>query len=160
MNVQFWKRLGDDVLSARTIRTLAVAALVSTGVITSGLIDLTGATAATKPKLVVTPSTGLTNHKTVTVSGTGFKPKDNVYITECQATAKGEAGCDILTATPVKITAAGVLPKTKFKVVTGTIGNGKCGTAAANLKKCAVDAGNASGGDSAVFKIVFAAPKQ
>jgi hypothetical protein len=139
---------------------IAAAALLSTGILTSGLINVTSAVAAAKPKLVVTPSTGLTNHKTVTVSGTGFKPKDSVYITECQATAKGEAGCDILTATPVTITAAGVLPKTKFKVITGTIGSGKCGTATVNLRKCAVDAGNATGGDSAVFKIVFAAPKK
>jgi hypothetical protein len=154
------KRLGDNVLSTRTIRVVTVAALLSTGVLTSGLVNVTGASAAAKPKLVVTPSTGLTNHKTVTVSGTGFKPKDEVYITECQANAKGEAGCDILLATPVKITAAGVMPKTKFKVATGTIGNGKCGTAASNLKKCAVSAGNASGGDTAVFKITFAAPKK
>jgi hypothetical protein len=143
----------------RTIRTLAVAALLSTGVITSGLINVTSATAAAKPKLVVTPSTGLTNHKTVTVSGSGFKPRDQVYITECQANAKGEAGCDIATAIPVTISSKGLLPKTKFKVVTGTVGNGKCGTAAANLKKCAVSAGNITGGDSAVFKIVFAPKK-
>src|SRR5580698_4307231 len=154
------KRLGDNVLSTRTVRVVAVAALLSTGIVTSGLVSVTNANAAAKPKLVVTPSTGLTNHKVVTVSGTGFKPKDSVYITECQANAKGEAGCDIDTAIPVTITSAGVLPKTKFKVITGTIGNGKCGTVASNLKKCAVDAGNASGGDSAVFKIVFAAPKK
>ena len=147
-------------MSIRTIRVVAVAAMLSTGILTSGLVSVTSAVAATKPKLVVTPSTGLTNNKTVTVSGTGFKPKDNVYITECQANAKGEAGCDILTATPVKITATGVLPKTKFKVVTGTVGNGKCGTSTATLKTCAVDAGNATGGDSAVFKIVFAAKKK
>ena len=148
------------MISTRTIRTLAVAALLSTGIVTSGLINVTGANATANPKLVVTPSTGLTNHKTVTVSGTGFKPRDTVYITECQANAKGEAGCDIDTALPVTITSKGVLPRTKFQVITGTIGNGKCGTAASNLKKCAVSAGNASGGDSAVFKIVFAAPKK
>jgi hypothetical protein len=139
---------------------VALAAMLSTGVLTSGLMNVTGASAAATPKLVVTPSTGLTNHKTLTVSGSGFKPGDSVYITECQATAKGEAGCDIETATPVTITSKGILPKTKFKVITGTIGTGKCGTAASNLKKCAVDAGNASGGDSAVFKIAFAAPKK
>src|SRR5271155_2445858 len=109
------KRLGDNVLSTRTIRVVTVAALLSTGVLTSGLVNVTGASAAAKPKLVVTPSTGLTNHKTVTVSGTGFKPKDEVYITECQANAKGEAGCDILLATPVTITSKGILPKTKSK---------------------------------------------
>lgn len=148
------------MISTRAIRTLAVAALLSTGIVTSGLINVTGASAAAKPKLVVTPSTGLTNKKYVYVSGTGFKPKDSVYITECQANAKGESGCDIDTAYPVTITSKGVLPRTKFEVVTGKIGNGKCGTAASNLKKCAVSAGNASGGDSAVFNITFAAPKK
>jgi hypothetical protein len=154
------KRLGDNVISTRTIRVVAVAALLSTGILTSGLINVGGAGAAATPKLVVTPSTGLKNHSSVTVSGTGFKPKDSVYITECQANAKGEAGCNIDTAVPVTITSKGLLPKTKFKVITGTIGNGKCGTAASNLKKCAVSAGNVSGGDSAVFKITFAAPKK
>ena len=148
------------MISTRTIRVVAVAAMLSTGILTSGLVSAVGAGAAAIPKLVVTPSTGLTNHKIVTVSGTGFKPKDNVYITECQANAKGEAGCDIFTALPAKISAKGVLAKTKFKLVTGTVGNGKCGTATSNLKKCAVSVGNASGGDSAVFKIVFAAPKK
>lgn len=85
------------MLSTRTIRVVAITALLSTGILTSGLVNVTSASAAT-PKLVVTPSTGLTNHKTVTVSGTGFKPKDQVYITECQANAKGEAGCDIFLA--------------------------------------------------------------
>jgi hypothetical protein len=154
------KSLGENVKSTRTIRMIAMTGLISIGILTSGAINVGGAGAAATPKLVVTPSTGLTNHKTVTVSGTGFKPKDNVYITECQANAKGEAGCDIFTALPEKISAKGVLAKTKFKVVTGTIGNGKCGTAKANLRKCAVSVGNASGGDSAVFKIVFAAPKK
>ena len=148
------------MISTRTIRVVAVAALLSTGILTSGLINVGGAGAAATPKLVVTPSTGLKNHSSVTVSGTGFKPKDSVYITECQANAKGEAGCNIDTAVPVTITSKGLLPKTKFKVITGTIGNGKCGTAASNLKKCAVSAGNVSGGDSAVFKITFAAPKK
>ena len=143
----------------RTIRVAAAAAMLSTGILASGMLGLTSASAAT-PKIVVTPATGLKNHGTVTVSGSGFKAKDQVYITECQANAKGEAGCDIFLATPVKISATGVLAKTKFKVLTGTIGNGKCGTAAANLKKCAISVGNASGGDSAVFKIVFALAKK
>jgi hypothetical protein len=94
------------------------------------------------------------------VSGTGFKAKDTVYITECLATAKGEAQCDIDTATPVTISATGVLKKTKFKIITGTIGSGKCGTKASNLRSCAVSAGNASGKDTATKDIVFALPKK
>jgi hypothetical protein len=154
------RKTGDAVISIRTIRVGAVATLLLTGVVTGGLLNVSGAGAAAKPKLVVTPSTGLTNKKTVMVSGTGFKPKDSVYITECLANAKGEAQCDIDTATPVTISATGVLKKTKFRVVTGKIGSGKCGTATSNLKDCAVSAGNISGGDSAVFKVTFAAPKK
>jgi hypothetical protein len=52
------------------------------------------------------------------------------------------------------------LKKTKFKIVTGTIGSGKCGTKASNLKSCAVSAGNISGKDTATFDIVFALPKK
>lgn len=145
----------------RTIRVMAVTAMLSTGILTSGVLSVTSAAAAAaKPKLVVTPSTGITSGKTLLVSGTGFKPKDTVYITECQATAKGEAQCDIATATPVKISATGVLKKTKFRVVTGTIGSGKCGTKASNLRSCAVSAGNISGKDTATTDIVFALPKK
>lgn len=137
-----------------------VAALVSTGLLTGGLFNLAPAGAAAKPKLVVTPTTGLSNKKYVMVSGTGFKPKDTVYITECQATAKGQAQCDINTAVPVTISSTGVLAKTKFQVVTGRIGTGKCGTAASNLKKCAVSVGNIAGKDTATVDIVFALPKK
>ena len=152
------------MISTRSIRVAAVAALLSTGLMTGGIMNMTSAGAAAKPKLVVTPATHLTNKKFVFVSGTGFKPKDNVYITECQATAKGEAQCDINTATPVKISKTGVLPRTRFKVVTGQIGtgkgSGKCGTAAVNLKKCAVSVGNIAGKDTATFDIVFALAKK
>jgi len=148
------------VISMRTIRVVGVAALLSTGVLTSGVLSVASASAAAKPKLVVTPTTGITNGKSVLVSGTGFKPKDTVYITECLATAKGQAQCDIQTATPVTISSTGVLKKTKFKIVTGTIGSGKCGTKASNLRSCAVSAGNISGKDTATTDIVFALPKK
>jgi hypothetical protein len=118
--------------------------------------------AKASPTLVVTPNANLTNSETVTVSGTGFTPNDEVYLVECLANSGGQSGCDIATATPVTISAEGVLPSTKFSVLTGTIGSGSgsgtCGTTASNLKSCAVSAGNASGGDSAVAPITFKAP--
>lgn len=110
------------------------------------------------PKLVVNPSVNLTKGQTVVVSGTGFTPNDAVYLVECLANASGQSGCDIATATPVTISAAGVLPLTNFIIVTGTIGNGTCGTTTSNLHACAISAGNASGGDSAVAPITFKAP--
>lgn len=110
--------------------------------------------------LVVTPSKGLTNGESVKVSGTGFTPHDTVYLIECQADATGQNGCQAITTLPtaVTISSSGVLATTSFKVATGTIGNGKCGTTAANASSCAVSAGNASGGDSAQAVITFKVP--
>jgi hypothetical protein len=134
---------------------LSVAVLAITG-LSSGLVS---ASAATTPKLVVTPSTNIHNGEKVRVTGSGFTPGDSVYVVECLASTKGAAGCNIAGAIGVTITATGLLPKTSFKVITGKIGNGKCGTKTSNLKTCAISAGNAAGLDSAVGKIVFKAVK-
>jgi hypothetical protein len=105
--------------------------------------------------LKVTPSTNLRNGETVKVSGTGFKKGDFVYVVQCLVGAKGGAQCNELGATPATINAKGVLPVTSFKVSTGSIGGGTCGTKPSNLKKCDVSVGNAQGKDSAVFPVVF-----
>ncbi|MGA2432734.1 MAG: neocarzinostatin apoprotein domain-containing protein [Acidimicrobiales bacterium] len=123
------------------------ALLVTSGVLSAG--------AAAGPKIKVTPSINLKNGETVKVSGTGFKKGDFVYVVECLVGAKGGAQCNELGATPATITSKGVMPVTKFKVTTGTIGSGTCGTKPSNLKKCDVSVGNAQGTDSAVFPIVF-----
>jgi hypothetical protein len=107
--------------------------------------------------LVATPSTGLSNHQTVKVTGTGFTPNDQVFLIECVASSTNQAGCDLGSATMVTVSAKGVLPPTAFMVLTGTIGNGKCGTTAANAGACAVNVGNASGGDTAQALIKFKA---
>lgn len=106
----------------------------------------------------VSSVSGLTNHESVRVWGTGFKAKDQVYVVECLVTAKSQAGCDLRTLRPVKITAKGVLPTIKFKVVTGRIGTGTCGTMASNLKSCAISVANATRGDSGRVRITFKLP--
>jgi hypothetical protein len=126
---------------------VTAALLVSSGVV--------GAGAATGPKLKVTPSTNLKNGETVRVSGTGFQKGDTVYVVECLVSAKGGGQCNELGATPATVTSSGTLPITKFKVITGKIGGGTCGTTAANLKKCAISVGDAEGKDTASFPIVF-----
>lgn len=103
----------------------------------------------------VAPVTGLKNGSKVRVSGTGFKPGDQVFVIECLATSTTEAGCDIKTLHPVKITARGVLPAFNFKVLTGKIGTGTCGTKPSNLKSCSISVGNAAKGDSARTRITF-----
>jgi hypothetical protein len=103
----------------------------------------------------VAPVKNLRNGSKVRVSGTGFKPGDQVYVIECLATSTSEAGCDLKTLHPVKITAKGVLSAFNFKVVTGKIGTGTCGTKASNLKSCSISVANASKGDSARTRIAF-----
>ncbi len=139
------------------MRVAAAVAMMSAAILTGTLASVAEAKAV--PKLVVIPSTGLTNGKTVTVKGTGFKPKDSLYVTECLRTAKDAGGCDILTAVPVTASAKGVLPATRFKLITGVIGTGRCGTKSTNLNKCAVSVGNANGGDTASFNITFVLKK-
>jgi hypothetical protein len=106
-------------------------------------------------KFHVAPVKNLKNGSKVRVSGTGFKPGDQVYVIECLATSTSEAGCDLKTLHPVKITAKGVLPAFNFKVVAGKIGTGSCGTKASNLKSCSISVANASKGDSARTRIAF-----
>jgi len=137
-----------------------VAAPVSLGLVAGSMTSPAGGSVAKSPKLVVAPSAGLKNGEVVKVRGYGFKAHDQVYIVECLVTAKGQAGCNTLGATAVTVNAKGILPVTKFKVITGAIGSGACGTKTANLKSCAISAGNASGGDSAVARIYFVAPKK
>ncbi len=108
-----------------------------------------------KRVLVIRPSSNLTNGETVKVSGSGFTPKDSLYLIECLKTSTNQAGCDISTATPVTVTAKGTFAATSFSVATGKIGTGMCGTTAANAGACAINAGNPSGGDSAQGLIKF-----
>ena len=106
-------------------------------------------------KFHVAPVKNLKNGSRVRVWGTGFKPSDQVFVVECLATSKSQAGCDLKTLHEVKITAAGVLRSFEFKVVTGKIGNGSCGTKASNLKSCSVSVANALKGDSGRVRIAF-----
>ncbi len=145
-----------DIRRIRSSLSLAVAAMA---MVAGGSVATSVAGASAKPHLVVTPAKGLKSGSTVKVSGSGFSPKDTLYIVQCVWKAKGSAGCSISSATPVTVSAAGTFPTTKFKVVTGTIGNGTCGTKKSNLNNCEVSVGNAAGGDSATVRIVFEKPK-
>jgi hypothetical protein len=145
-----------------TTRGLRVALSVATlGMIglSSAAVSVSSASAAGKPKIVVTPSKNLRNGEKVSVAGSGFKPGDTVFFVECLVKAKGESDCQVNGIPPsATISKTGLLPRTTFKVVEGKIGGGKCGTTKANLSACAVSVGNATGTDSAVGPIIFKAP--
>ncbi len=148
------------MISTRAVRIAIVIAVMGAGSLASGFNDIANAGTVKSPKLVVKPSGGLRNGQSVRVTGTGFTPKDQVFVVECLAKASGQAECNTATATPATINAKGVLPPTKFKVVTGAIGTGTCGTKAADLKNCAISVGNATGGDSTTARITFLPPKK
>jgi hypothetical protein len=148
------------MITTRAFRIWLCAALIGAGALAGGLGGASLASAA-GPKVVVTPSTNLHNGEVVHVSGSGFKPGDTVFLVECLRAAKGEAGCKVASGIPPSetITSTGLLRETTFKVSTGKIGNGTCGTTKANLAKCAVSVGSATGGDSGVGNITFALKK-
>ncbi len=121
-------------------------------------VSTTTTTAPAGPAITVTPSTGLTNGESVSVSGSGFTPGDSVYVIECSATATTEAGCNITGASgPVTIDAQGNLPATSYNVSTGQMGTaGTCGTSSTNLNGCVVVVANLTGSDRGVAPITFA----
>jgi hypothetical protein len=106
-------------------------------------------------KLTVRPSTGLKNRQVVKVSGSGFTPGDHVFIVECLKTGHSSAQCALSTLKAVTISSGGKLPTTSFKVITGKIGTGTCGTKATNKGACSVSVANAAKGDSARVPISF-----
>lgn len=145
----------------RRIRTALSVVVLATTLISGGVLGATAVGASGAPKLTVTPVKGLKNGSTVKVSGTGFKAGDTIYIVECIWKAPGEAGCQVvIPPLSVTVSSTGTFPVTKFKVSTGTIGNGKCGTKKSNLNNCEVSAGNAAGADTASVRILFVMPKK
>lgn len=148
------------MIGTRALRIGLCTALLGVGALAGGLGGGTLASAA-GPKVIVTPSTNLRNGESVRVTGSGFKPGDTVFLVECQRNAKGQSGCKVPSSSlppNATITSGGLLPKTTFKVETGRIGSGLCGTTKANVARCAVSVGNAAGGDSAVGNITFKVP--
>ncbi len=149
------------MLTTKGLRVAISVAVLGLSGLSAGVLGVTNASAASKPKIVVTPSTNLRNGEKVSVAGTGFKPGDTVFVVECLVKAKGESNC-LVNGIPASetITSKGLLPRHTFTVAEGKIGNGACGTTTANLKNCAVSVGNAAGGDSAVAPIAFKSPKK
>lgn len=125
----------------------------------SGFITSTSASAAGSPVIKVAPAKALKNGQKIQVTGSGFMPKDSVYIVECLVNAKGQADCNTAGAVPATIDAKGKLHATAFAVATGTIGSKTCGTKKADANACDISVGNATGGDSTTKAISFAVKK-
>jgi hypothetical protein len=143
----------QTTLAAATI-TFAVGGSTTT---TTTPTTTTTVPSSNKPSVQVTSLSALSNGTSVSITGANFTPGDSVYAVECLATATSAAGCDAATATPITVNSDGTLPGTKFKVVTGTIGTGKCGTSSSNLSSCVIEVANPSGADAGAAPITFKA---
>jgi Neocarzinostatin family len=149
------------MVGIRSVRVAVVALVMATGIAAGGTVGIVSASAKTKPVLVIKPSVSLKNGETVKITGSGFKPGDTVFLVECQRTAKGQSGCNTPTTSlppSATISSKGTFAAIKFKVTTGKVGPGSCGTKKSNLAKCELSAGNISGGDTASAPITFKAP--
>jgi hypothetical protein len=92
---------------------------------------------APAPSITVTPSKNLHKNEKVEVTGKNFPHKTSLVIVECnpKVLKNNSAACDSGISHLVFVTTSskGTFPKTAFKVVTGKVGNGSCGTKANNL---------------------------
>jgi hypothetical protein len=114
----------------------------------------------------VTPDTGLVKGQTVTVTGSGFPYANggatvSYFMAECTSavtgalTAADTGHCNIGAVQPVTVTQAGTF-STKIKLVTGAVGDGKCGTT--GHLTCVIGVGDTTADGTAV-QVTFKAPK-
>jgi hypothetical protein len=114
----------------------------------------------------VTPSRGLVDGQTVTVSGRGLartsagKPL-TWFLAECTATVQGRMNpsndtphCDVTEAKAIRLSHRGTF-STHFKVETGIVGDGYCGSNGHDT--CVISIGNARG-QGTVVHITFRDP--
>jgi hypothetical protein len=108
----------------------------------------------------VSPSSGLSNGKTIKIVGSGLstttKGKKNAFfVTECTSAVTGhlsvadESHCAVSLAKALKVSSKGAFATT-FKVATGTIGDGTC----SSTSPCVIGVGDIAGQGS-VVKITF-----
>ena len=100
--------------------------------------------------LSVSPSSGLKDGQSVSVTGSGYPASTTIYVVEC-ANLTGQAGCDITRLGTAQSDATGAI-NTKFTVHTGTIGNGTCDA----THPCYISAGDAAQTAHGAMKISFA----
>jgi len=148
--------IGDGTCGTSATDATCLISIGSTA--TNSVVAYASINFATGPGVEVSPSTNLANSASVSITGVDFTPGDSVYAVECLETATTEAGCDTGTATPITVSSTGTLPSTSFKVVTGAVGNGTCGTTTTNYNSCIIEVANIQGGDKGAATIDFAAP--
>jgi len=144
----------------RKIAALAVAGLAAASVLAGA-----GAAGASGISVKVSPSKGLVNAQTVTITGSGLGKTTHGststwFADECNALVTGKLTtadtphCDVSVAKTLTVSKSGSFTS-KFTVATGTVGDGVCGVT--GHLTCVIGIGTASG-KGTVVKITFKAP--
>ena len=154
---------------ATDLAAAVVAAFVVCGVISGALLigpSPAGASGTTGLSIKVTPDRNLVNGQAVTVSGHGLAHSDGGtnltwFATECTAAVRGRMNlttdtphCNVADAQAVRVAHNGTF-SIKFRVHSGIVGDGYCGTP--GHANCVIAVGTVKG-QGTVAKIAFAAP--
>ncbi len=137
----------------------SVAAVALAGAIGGAVPALPAQAGTTGLFVKVTPAQGLASGQTVTVSGRGLS-KSAVdapltwFVTECTAAVRGRMDpatdtphCDITHAQTLRVSARGTF-SSRYRLTTGIIGDGYCGTA--GHATCVIGVGTAQGAGTVV----------
>jgi hypothetical protein len=144
-----------------------VAAALGCGTATALLMHVPAAGASSsRASVIVSPSHGLSAGQSVTITGKGFPPPrggTNVtwFVTQCTTAVHRHLNastdtphCDVTTAKAVHMRKNGTFTA-HYRVETGIIGDGYCGTA--GHLTCVIGVGTANGLGT-VVKITFRSP--
>ena len=148
------------------LRFVTSAAVVFTfvGTTTAGVAgaSFTAPHTAPTPSITVVPSSDLHKSQKVEITGKNFPHKTKLGIVECtpRVLKDDPAACATTHLLSVTTGSTGSFSKTSFQVITGTVGDGSCGTTKKNLT-CYIFVWEPSvpGTVDADAAIVFAKPK-
>jgi hypothetical protein len=137
-------------------------AIIGTSFLAATVLLGTAPAGASGLSVKVSPAKGLTNGKVVAITGKGLGKSAHGstgtwFASECTAAVIGKLSpadashCAISTAKALTVSAKGTF-STKFKVLTGTVGDGQCGVPGSLT--CVIGVGTATG-QGTVIKITF-----
>ena len=141
----------------------AAAAAVLAG---AALLVVAAPASSSGVSIRVTPSQGLVDGQTVTVSGRGLPRADQGaaetwFVTQCTDAVRGHldaardtSHCDVAAAKAVHVSPRGTF-STRFQVIAGIVGDGYCGSDGHNV--CVIGVGTAQG-EGTVARIEFQGP--
>jgi hypothetical protein len=147
-------------------RWLAAAATAA-GLVGTALLAAPAPAGATGISVKVTPNRGLVDEETVTISGRGLQGSGGGssrtwFVTECTAAVRGRMNpstdtphCDLTEAQQLHVSRTGTF-SAHYRVTTGIIGDGYCGTP--GHATCVLGVGTAQGLGT-VVRITFKTPR-